>query len=810
MAPTRDNHYVPQWYQEGFFIQGRTSLSYLDMSPAQHKLPDGRIVLGKALFDSPTARMFFQTDLYSTFFGTSINDEIERRLFGDIDTRGSKAVRAFIGSDVTEWHKYFEAFFEYIDIQKTRTPKGLDWLRAQYPALTQNELMHEMQGIRMMHCTIWTEGVREIVSAESSEVKFIVSDHPVTIYNYAAPPNGAHCTYPHDPSITLKASQTIFPLSQNFCLILTNLEYARDPATPALDKRTFARHFRNSMVRTDAFVRTRQLTGAEVIRINHILKARARRFIAAGRKEWLYPERVVDQAWTDLRHTLMPSADGLFHFGGEMFAKFDDGRVHYQDEFGRTEKQRDFLKKPARLTEPRPREQCNCGSGLAYGDCCSSKPPALRPSWVERSIRERNLMFLNAIANVLGLDGQKDWVTVRREITDEKIAKVYSLFAGLWPLETDLLALLPKPDGRPRAVYTGLIHPDKITDVALGASLYFGQMLIQHPFIHPRTMKPEFSPIENPRAYRNEFLKATVLFLTVLPLIESGMINLVPDPCHFDSHLRKQMFAMAKDRSRLIAINPRDVDDSKALIREDLQRSLMALPAEALRSLIRKSSPELSPKELDNALRDVEALKARDPLAVLQDNAIGEGKSGQLSMMALAPNFEMALYLAQATGACIVTDSRHRWNEIQRTLFKPTGRLNAELPELANAIGRAPFLFPRQASDVQTLFGDPAFVDYRALTRDSFKYLSKLRGGERKPNVEQNLAARFARSHGSAQAIVRRQAADTTAASVSCVFPTGGIQDRTVNRLLLMSNSEHHLPAVPMAFYIRPEGSGEV
>ena len=48
--------------------------------------------------------------------------------------------------------------------------------------------MFEMQGIRMLHCTIWVGGVREIVSAEDAEVKFIASDHPVTIYNHAVPP----------------------------------------------------------------------------------------------------------------------------------------------------------------------------------------------------------------------------------------------------------------------------------------------------------------------------------------------------------------------------------------------------------------------------------------------------------------------------------------------------------------------------------------------------------------------------------------------------------------------------------------------
>ena len=77
-----------------------------------------------------------------------------RRLLGDIDARGSKPIRAFAGPDLREWNRHFQTLFEYIDIQKIRTPKGLDWLKAQYPTLTQNELMFEMQGIRMMHCTI--------------------------------------------------------------------------------------------------------------------------------------------------------------------------------------------------------------------------------------------------------------------------------------------------------------------------------------------------------------------------------------------------------------------------------------------------------------------------------------------------------------------------------------------------------------------------------------------------------------------------------------------------------------------------------
>jgi hypothetical protein len=85
---TRNNHYVPQWYQDGFFEPGRNTYSYLDLNPPQHVLSEGRVVTERSKFTSPTSRAFCQRDLYSTFFGTSVNDEIERKLFGDIDARG--------------------------------------------------------------------------------------------------------------------------------------------------------------------------------------------------------------------------------------------------------------------------------------------------------------------------------------------------------------------------------------------------------------------------------------------------------------------------------------------------------------------------------------------------------------------------------------------------------------------------------------------------------------------------------------------------------------------------------------------------
>src|SRR5436190_988716 len=81
------------------------------------------------------------------------------------------------GVDPRAVHDSFQNFFAYIDAQKIRTPKGLDWIRARYGQIDQVNLMLEMQALRQMHCTMWLEAVREVVSAEDSDVKFIVSDH---------------------------------------------------------------------------------------------------------------------------------------------------------------------------------------------------------------------------------------------------------------------------------------------------------------------------------------------------------------------------------------------------------------------------------------------------------------------------------------------------------------------------------------------------------------------------------------------------------------------------------------------------------
>ena len=805
---------MPEWYQKGFWEPDENTLAYFDLTPKSFTRSDGTTGFVSNLHDAPPSRAFVQRDLYSTFFGTAVNDEIEKKLFGDVDTRGALAVRAFVEGDQAACHENFKTFFEYIDAQKLRTPKGLSCLRSQYPTLSQNELMMEMQALRMMHCTIWVEGVREIVSAYESDIKFIISDHPVTVYNQAVNPSSKICRTLTDPGIELKGTQTLFPLDRNHCLILTNLEYARDHDCDPMHIRTFARRFRNSLQRTDVFIRSRTFNSKEVEAVNRIIRSRALRYVAAGRKEWLPKPITEREEWKSVGQVLLPPSDELSGFSGETFVKYESGEVVYQDEFGRGEKERDFLKVELPTGRLRPSHPCGCGSGKRFGDCCKGKRVHLRPAWRQMSIRGRNQALFRGIENILKLEPDSEWADVRRSITDEKISKIYSVYEALWPLETNLLALLPKPDGTSRAVYTGLLHPSKIVEAALGSSLLFDELLIQHPFVNPRALRAlneKFNPIEHPHQYRPEFLKNIHLMIQLMPLIDAGLVNLFPDPCEFDCHLRNHTMRLAKERGRYLMPILEATGEMRALLEEEIRCSLFQIPDEAQRALIKQLLPEYSDEDVEAALGALKTMKEQDPYTVLQNEKpmVGE-ENGQLQMLKLAPNFEMTMYISQATGAAIVTDNAVRWIELMLAIMARGRQARHCLHDLASIFEASPLPLLQHPGEVldwcQQRMPRPHVVLFGKL----FSYLAKIDRKGSKPNFEQHLLSKFSKGNAVYTEAVEQTDFFRENVEIECMFPQGGIYDSTINRLLLMSSSEHHMPSVPMALYLKKCDRGQV
>jgi hypothetical protein len=799
MSKTRENHYVPQWYQKGFLKNNSNKLCYLDLYPDKKELPDGRIITFNDRHDLPTSKCFYQTDLYTTFFGDYINDDIEKFLFGKIDDSGARAIRAFIDIDMRGWHENFVNFFSYIDTQKLRTPKGLDWIRQQYPNLNQIELLVEMQSIRNLHCTLWTEGVREIVSAENSDIKFIISDHPVTIYNYACPPDSEFCNYPNDPSIALKASQTIFPLDKDYCLLLTNLEYAEAPdSVNPTEKRTHAKLMRQSMVRTDKYIRSRQLNRNQVTAINFVLKSRAKRYIAATDEEWLYPEKFSFSKWHELRNTFLPPSDELYHFGGEIYVGYKDGSTYHQDAYGREYPENEHLKKDGHKKKIDRNDVCGCGSGKKFKKCCEGKPEKNRPSWNVLSIRERNIVLYKGVYDILGFNKGKTWDDVRRELSNDQIVDIHKLYWSLWPIETDLFSLLPKPDDTLRAVYTGLLDP-RVIMLPLGAVSYFDEVIIQHPFVHPKAVNSKFSPIENPHQHKYQTLKNILFFLHLEPYIRSGIINFIPDPCIFDNYLHRELLNMATERRGDSPINKEEAERMMDLGKDDFVRTMRGLSKEQLIQQIAKSSPELSMAEIDNVVQYMKSLNEDDPLALLQEDLYTQG--GQLMMSIMSPNFEMALFMAQVTGATILTDSKTRWEEINTAQVRKFGVASYPFKEISDLIADKKFVF---CADPHSAFNNCIRENCGSLRKLFREVLNEAKMVDNDPyaNLIKRYINDFQKGFNSVARIIDRHEEYLFRVKMNILMPKGGYVHNNVQRLLLKSGSQHHLNNVSMAIFI--------
>ena len=335
------HHYIPQWYQKGFLLDGYTSFKILDKSPDIFRNAQGMVVgSGRQIINKGPDAWFFEKNLYTTRVMGEPNDDIERLLFGEIDRTGKEAIQALLENDYSKIHFTYTQVFEFLDALRLRTPKGLRFVEATLKATTQQQLMTRMQHARRMHCVMWMEGAIEIFDADKSATKFIFSDHPVTFFN--------SYVFPKDPAIPngLDApqhwlgTQTILPLNKNHLLVITHREWGRKQGLMRARKsRTNARLFDNPLISYDGIERGRQLSENQVREVNYIIKERAKRYVASCTDDGLFPERHLKTTlWNKLGRFLLPKSYATAPQVGFMTVKMQNGSYYFQDEFGRRPK----------------------------------------------------------------------------------------------------------------------------------------------------------------------------------------------------------------------------------------------------------------------------------------------------------------------------------------------------------------------------------------------------------------------------------------------------------------------------------------
>ena len=811
----RRNHYVPVWYQNGFILGSRRTLYCVDLHPQEIKLRGGRKTVGKELELRSPRRCFREKDLYTTRFGRQWNDEVEKFLFGAIDTSGAAAVRAFAENDLRKMHEHFQQFFEYLNAQKLRTPKGLDWIRSRYPDLTQVELMQEMQHLRQMHCTMWVECVREIVSAEDSDVKFIVTDHPVAAYNPACAPATPACRYPDDPSIGMKGTQTVFALDADHCLILTNLEYARDPTGVDLEApRENARYSARTLTRTDAMIRTRRLSAEDVTTINLLLKSRSRRYVAGYEESWLLPEKTASDAWKDIAQVLLPPTDLLWNFGGETYIGYEDGSTEYQDEFGRTDPSHKFLKKKRVPGNLSPNDPCGCGSGRRYRKCCRGRAIEDRPPWDVYSIRRRNLMFCNAVSGILGLNKGKTWEDVRRELSDGQVKNIHEVVEMLWPKDTDLADLLPRPDSRVfRAVYMGLSDPRTISVSVISALAYFDEIFVVNPFPNPAYIAQEHSPTKSPARHKSQLLKNVFVLQLLEPFINAGIVHLVPDPLEYNADFRRSLMAAIEARTASWEMKKEEMKRGEALAQDEFWRLMLRRPEDQLRREMQAANPGIGAELREHTVTAAKQELANDPLALLQPISGGEG--GAELQILRGMSLELALFVAHLTGAAIYTDERGSWRQLHEHTGAATesGRRSrwAPLSEKLTSLTLAFEADPQINGEIRS---SGKLGRVRRIFRQIWSAMPMQGDGVDVKATATRLAA--ALESASERAGMEWDACDAESGPPArfrgrfvCSAPEKGFRLNSVYRHLITSGRTNYLSSVPIAFFLEHGGAEE-
>jgi hypothetical protein len=332
----KHNHYVSEWYQRRFMLAGQGRYWYLDLNPEQ-VVQTGHRFTRRALLPWGPASCFAEDDLYTTKWGTEENVDIERFFFGRVDTEGKSAVEFFsdFQFDDPRQEAAYHGLMNYMSVQKLRTPKGLGWLSSLTEGKDRNQQLLLLQRIQNIYCATWSDCIWLIADATKSPVKFIISDHPVTVYNRAYFPGSEWCRGFNDPDIRMVGTHTYFPLSIEKILILTNLAWVRNPYQSERKVHPNPRLFRNTIFMFTDIQAYRTLSEQEVLEINYITKRRALRYVAGAEREWLFPERYLPSThWNKFGKglLLMPEPREI-HMGGEVMVSYKGGGVDTWNEY---------------------------------------------------------------------------------------------------------------------------------------------------------------------------------------------------------------------------------------------------------------------------------------------------------------------------------------------------------------------------------------------------------------------------------------------------------------------------------------------
>src|SRR5258708_31203336 len=277
-------------------------------------------------------------------------------------------------------------------------------------------------------------------------------------------------------------------------------------------------------------------------------------------------------------------------------------------------------------------QPCPCNSGKKYKDCHFGKSDRTALSgWADVPVLERNRMLIRAAEDIFGFRRGRSWQQFKRDIADEEIRQFFKVHGSMWGPETNWEGIMRKAgDGKLRGLDLGDIRPELILQNLIRFSLYSDQILVVDPFPNARNLKPRYNPVENPGNFKADTIKLIHFLFQIAPWIETGVVQLIPDPGEIDRALRWETIDLARARHANIEPDEADLADTYEVGRHEVRRFLFALDESTILRQVEQSGQKLNETEKKLFIQYARNELRNNPVA--WDRPVGDN-AAQLSFL---------------------------------------------------------------------------------------------------------------------------------------------------------------------------------
>ncbi len=325
----------------------------------------------------------------------------------------------------------------------------------------------------------------------------------------------------------------------------------------------------------------------------------------------------------------------------------------------------------------RSNDPCPCGSARKYKTCCRGKIDwdsifrNNRDPVPYLSVRGRNIKFINEFTNILNLGSDEifDLEKYKSQFSASAVRDIHEATLKYWPTDSDIVDILERTSTDVSGLYIGDYDLEYLTRGIVRHSIYANKILIVDPFIYPRSVRDEFNPINNPQKFRTQTLRNINFWISMIPWIDEGLIEIIRTPVDFDHRLNwESMKRQQKKFETIPALKEALEISSEEMMKRHMknmsrQHLLLGAPDSYLRRIMKETNAETDKVTADDVPGYIAKLRSSDP-NFLEPMGVGE-KSAEFHVKSTGASYDVALMVARITNSYLVTDLYSKWKEIE-------------------------------------------------------------------------------------------------------------------------------------------------